>query len=44
MAGDGGGGGVPSEKCLTLDFSLGDDLGVVRSSPVLGSVIIKESA
>lgn len=30
---------VQSVKCLSLGFGLGSDLGVVRSIPVLGSVL-----
>ena len=33
-----------SVKPLALDFSLGHDLKVVRSSPTLGSVLSTESA
>ena len=31
-------------KCLTLDFSLGHDLRVVRSSSILGSTLYVEPA
>ena len=41
----GGGGGLGgSVKCLTLDFSSGYDLRVVRLSPTLGSVPSMEPA
>lgn len=35
---------VQSVQCLTLGFSAGHDLGVVRSNPALGSALGVESA
>ena len=31
-------------QCLSLDFSSGHNLGILRSNPVLGSVLSGESA